>query len=98
MQPGARGLLRKWPGVPQVIPERKKSPEVVDPSCARSERANTGYGHQDVEDAAYTCCPRLVAEQLENRAVFLLESKETALCSFDPLSRYHHAIPRNSLH
>ena len=46
MQPGARGLLRKWPGGPQVIPERKKSPEAVDPSCARSERANTGYGHQ----------------------------------------------------
>ena len=38
--------MRKWPGGPQVIPERKKSPEAVDPSCARSERANTGYGHQ----------------------------------------------------
>jgi hypothetical protein len=29
-----------------MIPERKKSPEAVDPSCARSERANPGYGHQ----------------------------------------------------
>lgn len=29
-----------------MIPERKKSREAVDPSCARSERANTGYGHQ----------------------------------------------------
>jgi hypothetical protein len=34
-------------GVPQVAPERKKSPEAVAPSCARSERANTGYGHQE---------------------------------------------------
>jgi hypothetical protein len=29
-----------------VIPERKKSPEAVDPSCARNERANPEYGHQ----------------------------------------------------
>jgi hypothetical protein len=34
-------------GVPQVGPERKKSPEAADSSCARSERANTGYGHQE---------------------------------------------------
>jgi hypothetical protein len=34
-------------GVPQVAPERKKSPEAVAPSCAKSERANTGYGHQE---------------------------------------------------
>lgn len=29
-----------------MVPERKKSPEAVNPSCARSERANPGYGHQ----------------------------------------------------